>query len=487
MPTHQEISDQIKTFNIANAWLVQSEIRELPAILEENEQIIAAIQGASNRQNGLLVATKRRLMFLHKGLVRLAVKHFALDQITSIEFTSGLAFGEISIFTSGHKTTINRLAAAETRPFVEAVRQLTSPIFSGQLPSTSHANLVHFERVGSSQPPEPAVLEREVEQSVGHESVPESKSEEQTLALTRTAQRKDKKEQQNPEAGAKRTVGLPLTAGIALLPVVFAWFLLRQGHSTTARLIGFGWAFVWGLAYASSLNNTPTPGSEPNAVTRSVTREPLTAAAAPGDEDKQHIASRPGLSGAAKRMKLLYEELDGFRRNPEFLRVGFSSCCRYHRWKLNVEELDRRSGSALFQELNITAGDLLQLGQEYALKGGANTPLAQSLSSRIEQAVSPTSPRSGGGRAKEEGWWCRDVETWFASMRANEAGEYAKAASMVYEPACSHVLPNSTTGPELERRYYNFADGVTRAGFVRVRLTGGVEVWAPLDAIEFQP
>src|SRR3546814_3733365 len=86
--------------------------------------------------------------------------YFALDQITSIEFTSGWAFGEISIFTSGHKTTINRLAAAETRPFVEAVRKLTSPISSGPLPSLSHANLAHFERVGSSQPPEPAEIGR---------------------------------------------------------------------------------------------------------------------------------------------------------------------------------------------------------------------------------------------------------------------------------------------------------------------------------------
>src|SRR3546814_610324 len=128
------------------------------------------------------------------------------------------------------------------------------------------------------------------------------------------------------------------------------------------------------------------------------------------DLDKRRIASRPELSDAAKRMRHLYDELNGFRRDPEFLRVGFSPCCRYHKWKLSVEELDRKDGPELFQELKIGAGELLQLGLEYALKDGRQTQLAKSLSSRIEHAVTPTSPKSGGGRAMKEGWRCRDIE-----------------------------------------------------------------------------
>ncbi|MDO9622874.1 MAG: hypothetical protein Q7J46_02640 [Pseudomonas sp.] len=40
---------------------------------------------------------------------------------------------------------------------------------------------------------------------------------------------------------APRSVGFGLGLGIFLLPVVFTWFLLRQGHSTTSRIIGFAW------------------------------------------------------------------------------------------------------------------------------------------------------------------------------------------------------------------------------------------------------
>lgn len=36
-----------------------------------------------------------------------------------------------------------------------------------------------------------------------------------------------------------RSVGFWLGVGIFLFPVVFVWFLLRQGHSTTSRIVGF--------------------------------------------------------------------------------------------------------------------------------------------------------------------------------------------------------------------------------------------------------
>ncbi|MBC2666755.1 hypothetical protein H7F51_14640 [Novosphingobium flavum] len=39
-----------------------------------------------------------------------------------------------------------------------------------------------------------------------------------------------------------RKVSPALLAGIALLPGIFIWFLLRKGHSPAARAAGFGWA-----------------------------------------------------------------------------------------------------------------------------------------------------------------------------------------------------------------------------------------------------
>lgn len=39
----------------------------------------------------------------------------------------------------------------------------------------------------------------------------------------------------------ERTVGPWFALGIFLFPIIFTWWLLREGHSTRARLIGFGW------------------------------------------------------------------------------------------------------------------------------------------------------------------------------------------------------------------------------------------------------
>lgn len=42
-------------------------------------------------------------------------------------------------------------------------------------------------------------------------------------------------------AVAPRSVGFWLGSGIFLLPMIFAWFLLRQGYSTRSRCIGIAW------------------------------------------------------------------------------------------------------------------------------------------------------------------------------------------------------------------------------------------------------
>ena len=46
-----------------------------------------------------------------------------------------------------------------------------------------------------------------------------------------------------PKCGkpTKRPVGFLLGFGILLLPVIFAWFTLRKGHSTLAKIISFGY------------------------------------------------------------------------------------------------------------------------------------------------------------------------------------------------------------------------------------------------------
>ena len=69
--------------------------------------------------------------------------------------------------------------------------------------------------------------------------------------------------QVQPAPAISRSVGFWLGVGIFLFPVVFVWFLLRQGHSTTSRVIGFAWLAVMLVAMASGdrPSSKPAPAS----------------------------------------------------------------------------------------------------------------------------------------------------------------------------------------------------------------------------------
>lgn len=68
--------------------------------------------------------------------------------------------------------------------------------------------------------------------------------------------------QGNPET--KRKFNPFLALGIAFLPVIFVWFLLRRGHSTTARIVGFVWTAVFMLAAVSAnLEGERSPSGAP--------------------------------------------------------------------------------------------------------------------------------------------------------------------------------------------------------------------------------
>ncbi|WP_395651638.1 hypothetical protein [Brevundimonas sp.] len=47
------------------------------------------------------------------------------------------------------------------------------------------------------------------------------------------------------ERTGPRKVGILLGAGIFMLPVVFSWFVLRQGHTSRARAIVAAWTALW--------------------------------------------------------------------------------------------------------------------------------------------------------------------------------------------------------------------------------------------------
>jgi hypothetical protein len=124
-----EILSQIKALQIDNAsqFFGRKEIKELPSILAPSEKIDNLIQGVYSGGFGILVSTNRRLIFIDKGLFYgLKVEDFPLDKITSIQYETGLMFGEIKIHTSANIAKIENVDKSSARKFAEFIRDKLS-------------------------------------------------------------------------------------------------------------------------------------------------------------------------------------------------------------------------------------------------------------------------------------------------------------------------------------------------------------------------
>ncbi|MDP9475631.1 MAG: PH domain-containing protein [Actinomycetota bacterium] len=129
MPTLEEVKAQIQQLDNFSKVASFREIRELPNILWEDEVIEKMIQGTygSRSSIGVLVATNKRLCFVDKGLVYgVRVEDFAYDQITSMEYKTGLLLGRIIVYSAGNRAEIVNCEKAQVQAFTEYVRARTS-------------------------------------------------------------------------------------------------------------------------------------------------------------------------------------------------------------------------------------------------------------------------------------------------------------------------------------------------------------------------
>ena len=96
------------------------------------------------------------------------------------------------------------------------------------------------------------------------------------------------------------------------------------------------------------------------------------------------------LSESSKEAIRLYEQLQGFRDDPDFARVGFGTAGPYHSWLRAAKTLHAESGLATFQELGFLAGEVMQLGMEYmqvATRGTASTQYIRDMERTIREGL----------------------------------------------------------------------------------------------------
>ena len=123
MPTLEQVWSQINALPHRYVFYTKKEIRYLPNILGNDEQILALTSGLMQSRTWLAVCTNKRVLFLDRGMFfGLRQVQINLDRLQTIESQSSLFFGSIRVVDAGSAMSISMVLKSSIAPFVRTVQ-----------------------------------------------------------------------------------------------------------------------------------------------------------------------------------------------------------------------------------------------------------------------------------------------------------------------------------------------------------------------------
>jgi Bacterial PH domain/Short C-terminal domain len=103
------------------------EVKRLPSHLWEGERVERMVQGQrpNDATAGLLVLTDRRLLFVKEGMFGSKTEDFPLDKISSVEWSSGMALGSLTVFAMGNESKIKSVNKEDGKDMADLLRSRT--------------------------------------------------------------------------------------------------------------------------------------------------------------------------------------------------------------------------------------------------------------------------------------------------------------------------------------------------------------------------
>lgn len=150
---HDHIMAQIQHIPSFEKFLGHREIKELPNLLFNGEDLEKLASGYYKNGYGIIAATNKRIIFVDKGMLYgLRVEDFPYDKISSIEYSTGLLRGEIIIFASGNRAHITAVQKELVKDFAEHARKRignmkSSPPATAPAPAPPQDFITQLERL----------------------------------------------------------------------------------------------------------------------------------------------------------------------------------------------------------------------------------------------------------------------------------------------------------------------------------------------------
>jgi hypothetical protein len=78
--------------------------------------------GTYGAGTGLLVLTDRRLLFLKDGIMSKTTEDFPMEKISSVQWSSGIGLGTLTVFASGNKAVIKSMNKQDGKQIADTIR-----------------------------------------------------------------------------------------------------------------------------------------------------------------------------------------------------------------------------------------------------------------------------------------------------------------------------------------------------------------------------
>lgn len=104
-------------------FFTKKELKHLPEVLADGEQVLAFTSGFMDGNTWLITLTDRRVIFLDKGMIYgLKQASIELDKINAVSGKTGLMFGDILIQDGGNERKISNVWKKTVAAFTNKVR-----------------------------------------------------------------------------------------------------------------------------------------------------------------------------------------------------------------------------------------------------------------------------------------------------------------------------------------------------------------------------
>lgn len=124
MPTLDQVKKQIAELPHRYIFYTTKEIRYLPKVLGEGENILALTSGYLDGRTWLAVCTNRRVLLINRGMFfGLRQQQMNLDRIQAIDSSYTIFFGSIRIWDGANSIGINLVLKQSIMPFVKTTQE----------------------------------------------------------------------------------------------------------------------------------------------------------------------------------------------------------------------------------------------------------------------------------------------------------------------------------------------------------------------------